>query len=105
MRALLPAPVAAAAVVGLAGCGQDGTPAGAKASEKPSTVSTGTSVTAPVPPLSTSVRPPPSPPLSPSAPRPREPKPSAGAPPTPPVTMGPNGPVVPPGVTQVPEAR
>jgi predicted small lipoprotein YifL len=97
MRALLLATLAAVAVVGLAGCGQDGTPAGAKssekASEKPSTASTGPSVTAPVPPLSTSIQ------------RPPEPKPPAGATPTPPVTMGPNGPVVPPGVTQVPAAR
>jgi hypothetical protein len=99
MRALLLATLAAAAVVGLAGCGQDATPAkdakqaaSTVATTGTSTVQTGASATAPVPPLSSPVKRPPQPP-------------PANATPSAPVTMGPNGPVVPPGVTQVPAAQ
>jgi hypothetical protein len=91
MKALLLATLAATVAVGLAGCGQDTAPAGEKtAGEKTSTAHTGASATASVPPLDKPVT------------RPPEPKPPAGATPSAPVSMGPNGPVVPAGVTQVP---
>lgn len=83
MRALLFAGLAAAAVVGLVGCGQESAPANGKPAG-PTTVST--------------QRPPVSKPIS----RPPEPKPPAGATPSAPVSVGPSGVVVPDGVTQVP---
>ncbi|MGH3757968.1 hypothetical protein [Actinophytocola sp.] len=88
MRALLFATLAAAAVVGLAGCGQDSAaPAGDTSA---SSTATPTETTG-EPPVST----------------PPEPKPPAdsrppGPPPSAPVSVSPSGPVVPEGVTQVP---
>ncbi|HEV7649922.1 MAG TPA: hypothetical protein VGP26_17380 [Actinophytocola sp.] len=96
MRALLPAVVAtlaAAVAVGLAGCGQDAAPASDTSSPAPTTATGTGSATASVPPLDKPV------------PRPPEPKPPAGTAPSAPVTMGPNGPVVPAGVTQVPAGQ
>jgi hypothetical protein len=83
MRALLFATLAAAAVIGLAGCGQD---TAAPASD----TSTGAEVT------TTPSLPPVSKPT-----KPAEPEPPRGTP-EPPVTQGPTGLVVPDGVTQVP---
>jgi len=96
MRALLLVTVAAAATVALAGCGQDTT--NARDAKQDTSTSEPSATAKPTPSvLSPSVEKP--------APEPAEPTPPAGATPSAPVTMGPNGPVVPPGVTQVPEAQ
>ncbi|HWM05169.1 MAG TPA: hypothetical protein VNP92_22750 [Actinophytocola sp.] len=87
MRALLFATLAAAAVIGLAGCGQD---AAAPASDT-STNTTGTETTETLPPVSKPTKP-------------AEPEPPRGTP-KPPVSQGPTGLVVPDGVTQVPAAQ
>lgn len=93
MRALLLVTLAAAAAVGLSGCGQDTTPASDKAAGSSTVPTTAPTTTAPTLPT----LPNPGKPVT----RPPEPKPPAGTP-TAPVSMGPNGPVVPAGVTQVP---
>lgn len=97
MRALLLVTLAAAAAVGLAGCGQDAAPASDKAAGSSTAPTTAPTTPSPEKPGK---------PGKPGAPipRPPEPKPPAGTP-TAPVTMGPNGPVVPAGVTQVPAGQ
>ncbi|MPZ82834.1 MAG: hypothetical protein GEV28_21515 [Actinophytocola sp.] len=93
MRALFIATLAAAAVVGLAGCGQDAAPAGDSAGAAPDTASsTATSTELPsLPPVSKPQDPP-------------APKPTEGTP-EPPVSVSPSGVVVPEGVRQVPAGQ
>ena len=101
MRALLIAGAAAAALAGLTGCGQDdGAAAGpeqARTTEPPSTLATK------VPPEPTGITPTPpnTKPQDPSSGPARPP----GTTPSAPVSMSPTGPVVPPGVRQVPSAQ
>jgi hypothetical protein len=94
MRALLIVTTAVLALGVLAGCGNEATPA---ASDRSGTPTTGTTSekTAPSTPTPSDVADP-----TPPAGKPQQP--SGGEPP---VTIGPNGPVVPQGVTEVPAAQ
>ncbi|MGB3440948.1 MAG: hypothetical protein WBA97_19540 [Actinophytocola sp.] len=94
MRALLTAATAALALGVLAGCGTASTPAASDQSA--TTTSERPSKTPPEPPTPSDV----ATPQPPEAGKPQNP--SGGEPP---VTIGPNGPVVPPGVTEVPSGQ
>lgn len=99
MRALLIAAAAAATFVGLAGCGQSEEPAAGQPPER-------TSESSPPPsdPLSVT----PTPPDTKVPDQPSQPSPPGDptkAPQEPPVSLSPTGPVVPPGVTQVPSSQ
>lgn len=86
MRALFIATLAAAALVGVAGCGQGAAPAAGSSSTAPSHAAS--TVVSATPPISKPQDPP-------------APKPTEGVP-TPPVSVSPSGVVVPEGVRQVP---
>lgn len=98
MRALLIATVAALGLGVLAGCGERSGPGAA------GQTSTVTSVTSSADGKAPPVTPSPSVVVEPTPPggKPQDPGANAG---TPPVSMGPDGPVVPPGVTEVPAAQ
>jgi hypothetical protein len=98
MRALLIAATAALALGVLAGCGDASTPAASDRSSADRTTAPSTtepSKTAPEPPTPSDV-------ATPQPPAGKPQNPSGGEPP---VTIGPNGPVVPAGVTEVPAGQ
>lgn len=100
MRALLVAGATAAALVGLAACGQAGPEAG---QEQTRTTEPRSTVTTKVPPEPTGITP--TPPNTKPQDPPSDPAGPPSTPPSTPVSLSPTGPVVPPGVTQVPSAQ